>query len=310
MANKIPAKVQEIQNYELKQETGAKSISFSQLSMYLNCPKCWQRTYLDKEAPYQPSIHATFGTAFHETLQSWLDVLYNQTAKAAEEIDLNTLLESNLKACYLSTKKSAGKDYSSSKEIQEFYEDGVAILDYVKKHRRAIFPSNKTTWLVGCEIPIYTKLRDKFYFKGFIDVLTYEEDRDIWKIWDIKTSTRGWKDEKLDFIKTSQILLYKEFLHQQFDIPLDKIEIEYFIVKRKIIEDAEYAAMRKRVQEFVPRTGPRIQKRVLGQVEQFLSEALDSSGEYVDKDYPKNPTVKNCKYCIFRETCPGSKAVL
>lgn len=311
MASRLPAKVKEIQAYKLKQESGAKNISFSQLSMYLNCPKCWERAYLRKEAVYEPSIHTCFGTAFHETLQNWLGVLYNDSVKAATVRDLESDLAENIRKCYKADrKKFGGKDFTDKETIEEFYEDGVAILDYVVRHRKSFFPSTKTTYLVGCEIPIYTELKPGFYFKGFIDILTYEADRDVWKIWDIKTSTKGWKDEKLDFIKTSQILLYKEFLSKQFDIPIEKIEAEYFIVKRKINEDAEFAAMKRRVQEFVPNDGPRIHKKVVGQITQFLSDALDSSGEYIDKDYPKNPTTKNCKWCIFRETCSGSRAVL
>lgn len=310
MANRIPAKVQEIQDYCKNLVPKVKNISFSQLSMYLNCPKCWERSYVRREAVYEPSIHTCFGTAFHETLQNWLGVLYNSTVKAANEENLPEKLEENLRKCYMSERLKLGRDFTTSSVLGEFYQDGVAILDYIVKHRKAVFPSTKTTWLVGCEVPILVELQSGFYFKGFIDILTYEADRDIWKIWDIKTSTKGWKDEKTDFVKTSQILLYKEFLSKQFNIPLEKIEAEYFIVKRKVIEDAEYAAMRKRVQEFVPNDGPRIHKKVVNQINQFISEALGPDGEYLDKDYPKNPTVKNCKYCVFRETCSGSKAVL
>ena len=310
MAKKAPKKVREIQDFKLKQEAGAKNISFSQLSMYLNCPKCWERAYLRKEQIYEPSIHTAFGTAFHETLQNWLEVLYNDSVKVANEVDLKDELLKNIRKVYASEKEKFGKDFTDSATLGEFYEDGVAILDYIVKHRKAIFPSTRTTWLVGCEIPIYTKLQEKFYFKGFIDILTYDEQFDKWKIWDIKTSTRGWKDEKLDFVKTSQILLYKEYLSKQFDIPINNIEVEYLIVKRKIIEDSEYPAMRKRVQEFVPHDGPKIHKKVVGQVTRFLTEAVDLNGNYVDKDYPKIPSTKNCTWCNYAPTCVGRSAVL
>ena len=307
----VPQKVKEVQAYSLNQEAGAKNISFSQLSVYLNCPKCWERAYLRKEQVYEPSIHTVFGTAFHETLQNWLDVLYNGTVKAANSVDLAKELENNLIRVYkVERSKYCGKDFTDSDTLNEFYEDGVAILDYIVKHRKAFFSSNRTTLLVGCEVPIYVKLKPGFYFKGFIDVLTYDTEHNTWKIWDIKTSTRGWKDEKLDFVKTSQILLYKEFLSQQFGIPIETIEAEYFIVKRKINEDAEFASMRKRVQEFAPNDGPRIHKKVVSQIDQFITEALDSNGEYIDKDYPKVPSAKNCKWCLFRTTCPGYRAAL
>ena len=259
---------------------------------------------------YEPSIYATFGTAIHETIQSWLDKVYNESVRAANELDLDQILLDNLRKTYIATKKQTNKEYSSPQELTEFYEDGKAILGYIVKHRLALLPSTKDTYLVGCEVPIFVELQEGFYFKGFIDILTYDTSRDVWKIWDLKSSTRGWKDEKADFIKTSQVLLYKEFLHRQFDIPLDKIEVEYFIVKRKIIEDAEFAAMRKRVQEFVPNDGPRIHKKVVGQIDAFLSEALDSTGEYLDKDYKKLPSTKNCRYCPYKSTCLGASSVL
>ena len=306
---RVPKKVKEIQDFKIEAETGAKSISFSQLSVYLNCPHCWYRNYVLKEAPYVPSIHTVFGSAFHETLQNWLTILYNESVKAANAIDLHQALLDNLKKVYMAEKAKLGRDFTTGQEITEFWEDGNAILDFIVKHRRSYF-SSKGTILVGCEIPIFYKLRDKFYFKGFIDLLTYDAVRDTWKIWDIKTSTRGWKDEKLDKIKTSQVLLYREFLSKQFDIPVDKIEVEYFIVKRKIAEDAEFAAMRKRVQEFVPNSGPRIKKQVLGNLTNFLTEALDSEGNYIEKDYEKKPSLKNCKWCVFKDTCVGSKAGL
>lgn len=299
---KVPAKVREIRDFKVKQVAGAKSISFSQLSVYLNCPRCWERMYLRKEAPFEPSIHLIFGTAMHETLQLWLDTLYNNSVKAAGEMNLPNIFEEKFKNLYLSTRKTTGKDFSTSAQLQEFYEDAVAILDYIVKHRLGIF-STKKTYLVGCEIPIYTQLQKNFYFKGYVDILTYEEGRDVWKIWDIKTSTRGWSEEKKDFIKCSQVSLYREFLHRQFDIPLEKIETEYLIVKRKLPQDPIYPAQSKRIQEFSPGDGPKIHNKVVNQINTFLTEAISSEGEYFDKTYSRNPSDKNCKWCVFKDTC-------
>ena len=44
----------------------------------------------------------------------------------------------------------------------------------------------------------------------------------------------GWnKYQKMDKNKTDQLLLYKQFYGAENDISLDKIDVEYFIVKRK-----------------------------------------------------------------------------
>lgn len=299
---KIPKQVKEVQETKVHKPASDKSISFSQLSIYLSCPNRWYRAYRLNEAPYVPSIHATFGTALHETLQHWLDILYNESVKASEEFDIEGYLMDRLRKLYVANKGEEGH-FSSPEELAEFYQDGVVILNYVKKNRKAFF-SSKDEYLVGCEIPVLHELRPGFWFKGYIDILTYDSYLDRWKIWDIKTSTNGWSAEtKKDFIKTSQVLLYKEFIAKQFNIDPDKIEVEYFIVKRKVNEDAEFPAMRRRVQEFKPSQGSRSLKKAAQQIDQFIQGALTESGEYQEREYEKIPSEKACKWCLFRDTC-------
>lgn len=300
---KAPKKVREIREFVAKAEKGSKNISFSQLSLYMSCPHRWYRAYVKKEAPYTPSIHTVFGTSLHETMQEWLSILYNDSVKASEAFDCNEFLLNRMRSIYSKEKAAVGQDFSTPDELGSFYEDGVAIMDYVKKHRKAYF-SSKGEWLVGCEIPILFPLRDKFYFKGFIDFLIYNEKLDRWKIYDIKTSTSGWNaDTKSDFHKTSQVLLYKRFLSRLFDIEEDKIDVEYFIVKRKIPEDAEYATMKRRVQEFIPANKKPSVNKAANLVESFVSETLTETGEYQDREYEATPSKDACKYCLFADTC-------
>lgn len=305
MAKKVPAKVQEIRNWKAEKEAGSRSISFSQLSVYRTCPLSWYRAYVKGEAPFVPSIHLIFGTAVHECIQTWLDKLYNVSVKASEELDLHEMLHTKMREYYKGNRAGYGKDFSTAEELGSFYEDGVAILDYVKKHRKAFFDPKKE-WLVGCEIPLLYKLQDKFMFKGFIDILTYSETEDIWKIWDIKTSTSSWSAEtKANQLKTDQVLLYKHFLSQEFGLDPDKIEVEYFIVKRKIPEDPMYPAMAKRVQEFTPSNGPRSVKRAVGEVEKFCKDVLvEGTGQYRGGEFTATPSEKACKWCLFKGDCP------
>ena len=49
---------------------------------------------------------------------------------------------------------------------------------------------------------------------------------------DLKTATRGWTDfQKKDFNKKSQLLIYKKFYSELFDVPLDKIESSWTSVE-------------------------------------------------------------------------------
>lgn len=302
MSRKIPEKVQEIRNFKGEKSEGDKSISFSQLTLYLSCPLRWYRAYVLKEAPYTPTIHTTFGTAFHETVQEWLDVLYNKSVKEAEEVDLEANLERKLKEIYAKEQEALGQHFSTAAELGQFYTEGVEILRYLKKNRKLYFDTND--WLVGCEIPIYVNLKGRFYFKGFIDILIYDEVFDEWIIMDIKTSRSGWNAKtKGDFVKTSQVLLYKEFLSRQFGIDPKKIKVKYFIVKREVNENAEFPALRKRIQEFAPVAGPIKTKQAVKQVEDFMQGALTEEGEYQDRVYEATPSKSTCKWCLFVDTC-------
>ena len=97
-------------------------------------------------------------------------------------------------------------------------------------------------------------------------------------IFDIKTSTRGWnKWMKADKNKTQQLLLYKQFYSKQYDHPIDKIEVEYFIVKRKLWENLDFP--QKRVQKFSPASGTVSMNKVGKRLDTFLNEAFTDTGE-------------------------------
>ena len=266
MPKKTPKIVKEVWNSSIQEDRAKnKHISYSQLSIFATCQKQWADRYIKGLAPYTPSIHTVFGSAFHETMQSWLEVLYHGKVKDADEMDVDSLLYENMIKEYQSSKKqNDGEHLSTLEELQMFWLDGKHIFEFLKKKRRAYF-TTKGVYLAGIETLLYQELRPGVMFKGFIDLVFYDERVDEWTIVDIKTSTKGWnKWAKADDKKKAQLLLYREFFSKQFNIPLDKIKVEYFIVKRRIPKDAEFAAMQKRVQEFRPTDGPRKMKEAVG----------------------------------------------
>jgi len=76
------------------------SISYSQFSIYLQCPRKWELEYVQNLRQFEQSIHTIFGTAMHETLQNYLHVTYNQSAKKADELSLSSDLQSRLVTLY------------------------------------------------------------------------------------------------------------------------------------------------------------------------------------------------------------------
>ena len=310
MPKKLPKVVKEVWESKIKQSPKTnKHISYSQLSSFATCEKQWYLTYVKKLAPYQPSIHAVFGTAMHETIQSWLEVLYHDKVKTANAMNLDALLYENMIKAYKGQKAQNGHEhFTNQEEMNMFYLDGKHILNFLKKKRGGYF-STKHTYLAGVETLLYQELRPGVVFKGLVDLVFYNEYLDEWTIVDIKTSTSGWsKFAKNDDKRKSQILLYKEFFSKQFNIPKNKINVEYFILKRKVPVEAEFASMQRRVQEFKPGDGPRKMKQAVNLMENFVSKAVDMDGNYIEKDYPTNPSNDACRFCAIKEMrlCPDA----
>lgn len=312
MPKKLPKLVKEVWDSKIKQTPSQnKHISYSQLSSFATCQRQWYWTYVKKLAPYQPSIHTAFGTAMHETIQTWLETLYYDKVKTANEMDLDKLLYENMIKAYKVQKAQSGHEhFSTPEELTQFWIDGKHILNFLKKKRGGYF-STKGTYLAGIETLLYQELRPGVMFKGLIDLVFYDEDLDEWTILDIKTSTSGWGDyAKKDDKKIAQILLYKEFFSKQFNIDIDKINVEYFILKRRVPKDAEFASMERRVQQFRPPSGKIKRGQAVSLMENFVKTAVDENGEYIDKEYPTSPSSSACKFCIFKEMRLCSDAIL
>lgn len=300
--SKIPSIVQRIQSYvpaKVDYQT-QKSVSFSQFSQYTTCKHQWALNYIENQQEYSPSIHTVFGTALHETVQSWLQTVYNESAAAAGRMDLDVLLKDTLRNTYKSEKKKSKQpDFSTPSQMKEFYQDGQDILKYLKSNRIAYFPI-KGHYLAGIELPIVYELRKNVYFKGYIDLVIYNEYTNKFLLIDLKTSTSGWNDyQKKDDTKTSQLLLYKHFFSETFDIPIESINLLYMIVRRKINE--EYDFVPKRVQKVIPTSGKIKMGQVKKQLAEFIQEAFDQDGKYIRKQYTASPSKSNCKFCPFKD---------
>ena len=166
-------------------------ISYSQLSMFSECPLHWKLKYIDDLAMQEPSIHLLFGTAMHEVIQTWLEVMYYDSIKNANKLNLEQRLHDKMMEQFKKDKEAYGKNPCSIEELREFFQDGCDILDFVKK-RRADYFSKRGYKLIGCEVPIEVDLKKNVKIVGYLDLVILDEFHNTIKIYDIKTSTRGW----------------------------------------------------------------------------------------------------------------------
>ena len=302
MAKKKSTEIElKIKNYQKPEINHAfqRSVSYSQFSMWASCPHKWYLTYVENKQPYQASIHTVFGTAFHETIQDYITVMYSESGAAADRMDLIGLFQTKFSEVYAKEYKAAGAHFTNAEEMGEFFEDATAILNFIKKNRNKLFTIRKMR-LLGIEIPLLLNVANNVFLKGFIDFVLYDEELDKVYIYDIKTSTRGWSDrEKKDDSKIAQILLYKEYFSKQFGFDIEKIEVEYFIVKRKIWEQSEYSI--PRTQSFKPASGKNKRKQAVENFQSFIKDCFDEVGKPQLKSYLKNVGESSCKYCPYKD---------
>ena len=82
---------------------------------------------------FTDSIHTMFGTSVNEVIQTFLTVMYNDTAKLAEQLPLEDMLLTRMKRNFEEiVKNNGGEMFCSEKDMVEFY-DIVEILKFIRK---------------------------------------------------------------------------------------------------------------------------------------------------------------------------------
>lgn len=308
--------------YQEVYSMGKSSVSYSQYNMYKRCPKQWQLQYLEKKGKWEPTIYNVFGNAMHMCIQLFLTTMYKNTIKEAEGMAWPSIFTETLKKEYSAeVENNSGEHFSSREELSEFCKQGLAILDEFIKKRSQYF-TKRNTELLGIELPVVaeTDINPNVVLIGFMDVVIKEGDRI--KIIDIKTATTGWNDFKKKQ-EGDQLRLYKRFFSKHFkrsfpelvikEIVKD-VDVEYFILKRKIWEDSDFP--QKRIQIYKPANGKPSLNKTEKAFNKFITEAFDDDGKRIVKDYKaiKGPGGNNCRFCPFKadnDLCPkeGRKLV-
>jgi hypothetical protein len=302
-----------------------KKVSFSQYAMWMKCPRSWKLNYLDGLRKTDLNLSIFFGTAMHHALQVYLETLYKSGSNEASVLDVHKLFEDKLKEELAKEKEKEDKkieenltseikkDLSKFKytedELKEFIIDAEDILDFLlsPKNRYKYFPDNKYEF-IGVEVPLDMEIMHNVNFIAFIDLILKDKKTGKYKIYDFKTSATGWNNYmKEDESKYSQILLYKAFYSRKFNVPLNDIEVEFFILKRKLWENVAFP--QSRIQTFEPANGQKAIAESLDGFINFVQECFTPEGDFnVNAQYPKIPgkARKHCKYCgHYKSTCDG-----
>lgn len=318
---------------EFLNTNGRKKISFSQFSDWVKCPYAWKLGYMDKLKKYEPSVHTAFGQAIHEPVQLFVKALYNEGSATADEINmiqifLDTFEKELTSKQHRSIKDGDGNyvlDENGKKTYEEienpieiddadkltFIDQGTEILNSIKSYtnRKNIFPSGKYE-CVGIEVPVNMDVMNNLAFIGYLDIVLRDKISGKYKIIDLKTSTRMWnKYQQNDVLKAYQLLLYKAFYSKQFGVPLTKIDVEFLILKRTLLENATFPE--KRTQKVVPPSSKNFVNESVSKLVEFIENCFTEDGEHnKNGKFPKTPhkgktKYSNCKYCDFSDKNGG-----
>lgn len=276
---------------------------------------------MDKIAEDMKSIHLAFGTSMHDTIQSFLYVEYNKR-KLPKDAEVNGILVRDY--IIKEGKKTVGFDYQrllkermydevknipSEKRddsitidtMNEFYYDGLHIMDYLTKKRSDWF-TIRGYELVDIEFELEEDINNNLVFTGFIDILLKSTKTGSYTIIDLKTSTSGWKDyHKKDKSLTNQNLLYKHYLSKKLGVPYEKIFVHYLVLKRKVPDDPEFPAMGRRIQKFIPTDGKVSMNRAVNDFNEFVESVFADDGNRKEDGYEPTPSKSSCRFCEFRE---------
>lgn len=291
-----------------------KTVSFSQFSNWWTCPQKWKLDYIDKLKSFEDNLIMSFGTAIHETVQNYLKVLYKESEESADAIDTLEFFKTAFKK-QINEKKIP----HTQADFDGFVEDGKNILEEFLEPSNRIrhFPRDK--WeLLAIEDDLNIDIQNNVTLNGKLDLVLKEKSTGNIRIVDFKTSTNGWNSyQKEDFTKTSQLVLYKALYSKRNNIPLNKITVEFIILKRKLYDETKVSYEQSRLQIFKPSSYQNDVLQVIQEFGKFVETCFTNEGVHkTDIDYPKIPgkNKKNCKYCPYlkNKKCDGvaSRVVL
>ncbi len=288
----------------------SKTISYSQFSTWLGCPLKWKLIYIDDAGEDIENVNFIFGKAIHGTIQEYLTRYYNESVAKANEMDLSLYLKEQMKSFFMQSKNDSKVMNVTKEEMLDAYYDGAKTLEWFKNRASKYF--QKMNWeLVGVELPLVVPIRTGITFKGYLDVVLRNTKTGQIKILDIKTSRMGWKEkDKSDFSKRAQLVMYKHYYSEQFNVPVDNIVVEFMVMKRKVYEGADWPI--PRIQIIEPPTGSVTTHKTLQEFQKFINACFLLNEHNVEGTFEAAPDKNKCKWCKFNMTqhCKGVKLLL
>tara|TARA_Y100000310_G_scaffold313441_1_gene361817 strand:+ start:337 stop:1170 length:834 start_codon:yes stop_codon:yes gene_type:complete len=212
-------------------------VSYSEVRQWKECPWRHKLLYIDKLRTFEESPHLHYGTIIHDACEHFLKTRELKIEEAKNKIreawdeygfDSEDFIQLQSQRSQLQ-----GWKYKHNK-LKDWLDWTDASLNSLPRFLNETFPN----WeLVSAEEPLYESIEKiNTKFKGYIDCIIKIPYKDGYKYWviDWKTSNgRGWTlDKQRDFKTQAQVILYKKFWGEKFDILYKDIQCGFVLLKK------------------------------------------------------------------------------
>lgn len=260
--------------------------SFSRWNTYMEHKWLYRIKYIEKKKVGN-NIYGHFGTICHDIIQGLYDgehtyeempMLFN-IAKSEWEADNKGML--------FPTEKS-GKNYFAA--LEHYFENTVVEPYKIVNEQPVIFTDKYPNG-------------DNMVFIGYVDSM-YQDDEGITHLVDYKTSSKaGFTGKKLKE-SSRQLQLYALAISQYFNIPLEKINLRFDMMKYVEVEylqkNGKWSSSKQQRNEWVEKSSKKIEKALLDigydvfEIEDMIVEASnDNSLESLPTEVQERFRVKN-----------------
>jgi hypothetical protein len=314
-------------------------VSYSQFSMWNQCPWRWKLNYIDKIKGDEPSIHLIFGSAMHYVLQLYLTAFFSNGPQYANRLDLNDILREEM-----------GKEYK--KHLNKYVKEGLKIINEVEdKSIKVVVDGEKLILQDNIELVAkynaqavlenYVSKKDmmEFYYDGVkinewfkkhrADFFNYKTEELV----AIEYRLNNELKENLDFIGFIDVLVrnketgkiriidfktstkgwasYKKndenttsqlVIYKNFYAKRLNIDIKKIDVEFIILKRKLYEDIpypQKRITKFVPASGKPTINKVMMKFEAFVESCFDEQGSYKLEEF--YPKIVTASNCRYCE---------